>query len=445
MLVVEAPRSREPERTYALDLVLGHLLGLEHSPRFTERTDWCIRVAGSDEELVLPDALLGIPDEEWLTPASLPQSITPGGPPLVFSGTTSAGTLCDPFATVFFLLTRYEERALRLADALGRFPAGCSLVVRAGLGDRPLADECAEWLWEQLVERWPRLERRRGELTVALTHDVDWVSTVRQPLPRVVRLVGGDALRRRDPLLAARRARAALRVRLGRRDVRDPADTFELLMRTSEEVGLRSAFFFIAPTPGAAPFHNEGYDLARPDVRRLLREIHDRGHELGLHGAFSTHTSAASLRTQLATLVAAARAEGVEQEAWGGRQHFLQFEAPTTWACWEEAGLAYDSSLAFAEAPGFRCGTTRPFPVFDLDARRQLRLVEQPLIAMEGSFLDPQYLGLPPDEAAARMLELARMCKRYGGRFTLLWHNTALVRAADRSLYRDLVRSLASL
>lgn len=448
MLTVEAPATWQPEREYAVDVVLGGMLGLPHRVRFGDRQGWRLVLEGAEGEVVLPDTLLASPDDAWLSPSSIPAGplgTGPGGLPVFFGETREHAPEPDPFATAFFFLTRYEERARRAVDAHGRFPSAEAVAVRAGLVGRPVVDETVEWLWGRLHAAWPGLVREEHRFVVSLTHDVDWVSTVTQPFPRLARLVAGDAVRRRDLGLAWRRAAAASRARLGRGDAGDPADTFDFLMSTSERAGLRSAFYLIATPPGARGFHNEAYDLRAPRVQALIGSIHERGHELGLHGAYGTQTSPASLSAQLTALRSAAAAAGVEQETWGGRQHFLQFTAPATWAAWEATGLAHDSSVAFADAPGFRCGTTRPFRVFDLDARRALALVERPLVAMDGSFLDRQYLGLGPEEASSRILELARTCKRHGGRFTLLWHNTALVRRSDRALYAELVAALGGL
>lgn len=442
-VLVSAPATRRPEREYVLDVVLGEMLGLAYDAVFIDRSDWALSLAGEPGEVVLPDVLLGGDEQAWLTPATLP------APPLAtFAGIPVPYVRADEpdvFGSVFFMLSRYEERVLRAEDAYGRFPAEHAFAVRAGAALRPIVDELVDVLWERLRATWPGLTRRPAEFSVALTHDVDWITTVRQPVARVVRLVGGDALRRRDLSLAGARAAAAIRARVGSEHIRDPADTFDFLMETSERHGLASAFFFLATAPGQTAFHHEPYRLGGPREQALLRTIHERGHELGLHGSYGSQRNGEAIAAQLALLQAAAGTAGVEQEEWGGRQHFLQFEAPTTWAAWEAAGLTYDSTLAFAEAPGFRCGTTRPFRVFDLDARRALRLVERPLVAMEGSFLDAHYLGLHPDEACAHMLSLARTCKRHGGRFTLLWHNTALARAADRGQYAALVGELAAL
>ena len=51
----------------------------------------------------------------------------------------------------------------------------------------------------------------------------------------------------------------------------------------------------------------------------------------GFHPGYGTFRDPAELRRQFERLVAACAEEGIRQEAWGGRQHFLQWE-PATWA-----------------------------------------------------------------------------------------------------------------
>src|SRR5262249_36524368 len=118
----------------------------------------------------------------------------------------------------------------------------------------------------------------------------------------------------------------------------------------------------------------------------------------------------------------------------GGRQHYLRFAVPDTWRSWAAAGLAYDSTLGFSEAPGFRAGTCYAYPVFDLVERRPLGLVERPLIAMEASLLD--HCGLEPEAAADEMRRLREVCRRFDGDFVFLWHNNRLSGERERAAYR---------
>jgi peptidoglycan/xylan/chitin deacetylase (PgdA/CDA1 family) len=301
------------------------------------------------------------------------------------------------FRDVFEHLTRAEELEIAERDEHGRFPAHAS---RSDL-ESPVADLHTEAIWDALRETWPRLERRRHEFRVVPSHDVDYPFA---------------SLRLRAPALKRGEWRAAL--------PQDPFDTFDLLMDASERRGLRAAFYFLAD--------GSIYSLDDPRIRRLLRRVHDRGHEIGLHGGYGTFRDAAQLKRELDALERTCAAEAIEQDVWGGRQHFLRWQNPTTWRVYEEVGLAYDTSLGFSARPGFRAGTCREYPVFDLEQRRELRLRERPLVLMDTPTLDR--LGLPDEELVALIERLRRECTRFGGNFTVLWHNNWLVTGRQRRL-----------
>ena len=69
---------------------------------------------------------------------------------------------------------------------------------------------------------------------------------------------------------------------------------------------------------------------------------------------------------------------GIQQAQLGGRQHYLRWKTPDTAIAWDAAGLDYDSTLAFADRGGFRCGVCYEFPMYDLKNRRPLNLLQRP-------------------------------------------------------------------
>ena len=107
-----------------------------------------------------------------------------------------------------------------------------------------------------------------------------------------------------------------------------------------------------------------------------------------------------------------------------------------------QASFQYDSTLSYADRPGFRCGTCHPDSMFDPLAQLPLRLIQRPLIAMECSVIAPRYLGLGyGDESLALFDNLKQRCQAVGGQFTLLWHNTHFTTAADWNLYHQVLLS----
>ncbi len=470
VLLVRTANTYVEERRYVFDVVLSEWLGLAYELEFEDRGFVSIRLAGdpANRELTLPDGLFATDTGAWLTQSSMPtlpladvalDAVDADGParrnsprgqlPVLYGRPGSSGSplartgdgldlSVDAFGGVFFLLTRYEELANPVHDRHGRFPAGASLCDRAGFLERPLADEYVDLLWTAIHTLWPALVRRPAAFRLRLTHDIDrpWTA-VGQTLGNAARSVVGDVFHRRDATLAVRRVLAIVDAHSDRVD-RDPLDTFDFLMGVSEHHGLTSTFYVMAGNvPGDPDFR---YRLAGPRFTDLLRRIHERGHEVGLHGSYASFKSAERMRMELDALRTACRAAGFEQPAWGVRQHFLRFDNPLTWRCQATVGLAHDSTLGFAERIGFRAGTCREYPVFDLVERRRLAVRERPLVVMDATLLE--YMHLAADEAAARTRGVVDVCRRHGGDAVVLYHNSTLPEPRMRRHYRELVEEL---
>lgn len=458
MLLVRHSATYPAERAYILDVVLREFMGLGWEARVEERADVEITMsqASDDARLVMADRLFATPEPLWLTEESLPErplacwnldgaSIAPtlitSDLPIIYGTRLAGGSFyeetedeiqlgVDIFGSIFFQLTRYEEIAGPARDEHDRFPVGASLAHAEGFLTRPLVNEYVEILWTALERLWPRLERKRHTFNERLSHDVNWpLHTVVSP-PRMAKAALGDLARGHDRGLALARLRAMRAHRRGD-PAGDPYNTFDLIMDLSEHRGLRSAFYFMAGTTN--PAFDGTYSLDAPWIGKLIQHIHERGHEIGLHPSYETFRDTATLRTEHDALMRTCERLGVEQSEWGGRQHFLRWENPTTWRGWEQAGLAYDSSLGFSHDPGFRCGVCFEYPVFDLLAHRCLRLRERPLVVMEMSLFHDS--ATSDRQGLETVEQLRRRCKLFGGDFTLLWHNSRLASHRERRLY----------
>ena len=73
-----------------------------------------------------------------------------------------------------------------------------------------------------------------------------------------------------------------------------------------------------------------------------------------------------------------------------------------------------------------------------------LRMRERPLMVMDVSLLNPDYMGLDYEQAWHQASRLLETCRRHQGDFVLLWHNNNLASARDRALYLRLLGALAA-
>ncbi len=474
-LVARVPPFRRPERTWVLGLAAAWL-GIEiveavdpSAPALPGPPAWTVlRLAGGEDarEVALPELLFSVAGDSWLTtPTSAPLSpLARTTVPPTASGDTSHTSLpvlfgtdvqssapwidhgtridvtVDVLGSMFWLLARCEEVISTARDDHLRFPFEASLAASEGFVDRPLADEYAALLGAAISARWPELPHPTAPtpLRLRLTHDIDTpFAAWGRPARVVARSIIGDLVRRHDPVLATARTRAILDARSGRVD-RDPLATMDALMDVAERQGLTSQFYFMAGTdPSHADFR---YRVDDPPFAAILRRIHERGHDIGLHAGYATADRPEVLRDELQSLKSACRSAGIERESWGVRQHFLRWRWPDTARAHESLGLAHDSTIGFAEVIGFRAGTCHEYQLFDPVERRPMALSERPLIVMDTTLFE--YMGLDRGTAAARARDLISRCKPTGGEAVLLVHNDRVAGRRDMGWYRELVAGL---
>jgi hypothetical protein len=329
----------------------------------------------------------------------------------------------DELADAFFHLARIEER-LGPRDEHGRFAAHNSCL-------DPL-DPPLERLRERLGVEPPRWQGAR--FAVALTHDVDvpWRWTGNAVRGSVARL--RHARRLAD---AGREARALATLPVYKLRGSDPNWSFERILADERHAGASSTFFVMAghahPADGPSA---ETYEQLRP---RLVETILGGGGEVALHGSYTAADDTERLGAEKWKL------EELAGPVSGQRFHYLRIVTHENLAQLAKLGFRYDSTLGFADAPGFRAGIAHPFRPWDFETDAPLPLVEIPLAAMDVTLAEERYLGLSAAEAEIRLRRLLDDAAERGGGFAVLWHSErfdpATTQGWDR-LYRRFIAAV---
>jgi hypothetical protein len=457
-ITVMAPPRRSAELAWVCSVLFDRWLGLPARIVLHEEQDVIVR-AGQGQ-VVWTDVFLANSDAIWLQPESLPAAPMAMWPLPCRElteriGESSLAQCCgdgryeaschtvrlpiDITGSAFFMLSRYEEAVIgAVKDRFGRIPGATSLAYRSGLSLRPLVDEWVELLWWALQQVAPGLERRPRQASTWVSCDVDTpYSPGVKSLPLLLRQSASLLWKDRSPQLAGQAVLNAAATRLGITRF-DAFDTFDWMMACNERAGHKMTFFFLSVH---RPKIIDGcYELAEPRIQQLLGKVLKRGHEVGLHGSFRSVDDVHRLSRELEELNAAVSSAGSKRPILGSRQHYLRWKGETA-AQLEALGLEFDSTLGHPDIVGFRCGTSHSYPLFDLDARRPLRLLERPLVLMEATVMAPAYMGLGCGQRAwDLMVGMRDRCRRFGGEFSLLWHNSYLRTAGARDLYEALLR-----
>ena len=309
----------------------------------------------------------------------------------------------DDLAEAFFHLARVEEQN-GPRDEHGRFRASFSCL-------DPL-DPPLERLRRRLGVEPPSWGG--GRFAVALTHDVDkpwkWTRTG---------LVGAAARAKADILggrlgSALREARGLAVAPLHKARGTDPYWSFERILSDERRSGGSSTFFVMADQAheldGPAA---ESYERLRP---RLIETLHEGGAEIGVHGSYSAADDGARLAYEKKSL------EELAGPVRGQRYHFLRLDPHRNFDHLERAGFAYDSTLGFGDAPGFRAGIAQPFRPWDFEREEPHNIVEVPLAAMDVTLSAERYLGFSARQAGTKLRGLLDWAAENGGSFAVLWH-----------------------
>ncbi len=424
---IAIPNNFIAERKYAVKVLFDTFLGVDYDviPRKGIK-DYIIKVS-EGEKIIIQDHFFGniTESEGYLHESSLPQkaSLTNYDNDLpetviifgnnyfaINEGNTIIGA--DLFASSFFMLSRWEEIVKEDRDLHQRFPVEAAFAYQQNFLHRPVINEYVELLRALLIDSAYKGLFREHAFKLIPTHDVDHIRYWKSA-HQMKRQVGGDLLKRLNPMKAMDSYTNYQKVAKG--IINDPYDTFDWLMTQSENANLKSRFYFIA---GGKTEHEGNYDIHSPEVRRLMDEIKERGHIIGIHPSYDSYLDVEMLKKEKQILE-----DVVGQEITEGRQHYLRFSIPQTWQNWEDVGLSNDSSMNYAGYEGFRCGTGNEFPVFNVLTAKELKLIERPLILMDANPITHAFNDINRNyqEVSSYFIEKAQ---NYKMPFTVLFHNS---------------------
>lgn len=277
---------------------------------------------------------------------------------------------------------------------------------------------------------------------VCLTHDVDAVSlySLKQSLrSRKTQLLNGSGVFQKV------RSLVGVCIDLARSGIRskqkDPLHCYERWLRAEKECAARSTFFFWPGLSTVAERHHTDcmyelsdsvvFDNQECTVAEMIQEIKRQGWEIGLHPSWYSFDDVDEIKRQK---------EGLEKalghEVVSVRQHYLHYDIRVTPRVHTEAGFKYDSTLGFNDNVGFRFGTCYPWHLYDLKAKKELPIIEIPLIVQDGAMLNPDKgMRLDEDTAFQYIEQITKAVEKVGGVLTLLWHPNSIINPDRWNLY----------
>ena len=399
---------------YSLSLTLGGLLGIgfeittsaEEFSRYTGPKVSYMKVPAGDALFIEASELLF---EQVLYPHELKTGHQNGMPVLFLSENPGSALSFDPFAAVFYMVSRYEEYHSHKKDKYGRFLVKESIAFRGDFLEEPVVHLWAEALARLLQREFPALAIHRRSYRFVPTIDIDHAyAYLYRSVFRTIGGMGRSVLRGevQDALLRAR-------VLLG--SAADPYDNYAYIRSVHEPYNNQPLWFYLFADYGG---DDNNIATGSKATRALLRQL-DELQGVGIHPSLSSNKHYLKLEAEYKGLCKVLRRDVINS-----RQHFLKISLPKTYRSLMQIGILHDYSMGYASHPGFRAGIAIPFHFFDLIKNEETNLIIHPVILMDVTLKD--YLRLSRENSLEKIRLMVDKTKSVNGEFVSLWHNESL-------------------
>lgn len=266
------------------------------------------------------------------------------------------------------------------------------------------------------------LFRKRKGFQICLTHDVDYIRKTASLRAKRSAFYLSSGFR---DLGKAKLPGALKKIYRSLCFLLSPCDywQFEYIQELEEAHNFRSTFYVYA---GVRPrqmlqhlrrlVFDPGYDVEENvKLQDKIKELTEKGWEVGLHGSFDSYNSPELLLEEKNRLEAISGLPVLST-----RQHWLHLSLRNTWKIQAEAGIRADTTLGFNDCVGFRTGVASSFYPYDFDGRERHQILEVPMVLMDGTLFD--HCQMDDDEALEKSLEILGEVKKFNGCVAVNWH-----------------------
>ena len=321
----------------------------------------------------------------------------------------------DIIYNTFFFISRAEELINPMRDKHGRFLAKYSILGKNNRLMIPTVDEYARMLMKLLNLALPTPSFSK----IYLTHDIDSISHFRH----LRGALGGIMRGKWKDVIASRK------------DIHnDPAFTFSWLIAQDKKVNGGEHIYFVKDTQGKG-YDYPQYKLNGKDFETVEELIKNSGAILGLHSSYyGMDKTYVQVLTHLSNQY---QPQGVCH-----RSHYLRCSIDNMQSL-ATFGAMHDFTMMFPDQVGFRLQTTRAVRWINPKTMQLTDLVLHPLIIMDCTLSNSNYMNLSEDEAYFECQRLFDKVYQNAGEIVLLWHNTIITENGyHRSLYPKLLELL---
>lgn len=430
MILIYSPKKTN-RLAYTLDTIFKGILRMDYrltaEKEIFENSDlpkisygeWAI----DDEIFIKADSLLFTKEIE---PQNIHVGIWNELPILFMHDYSHASIPFDIFASVFYLISRYEEYLPTKKDAHGRYDAHNSIAYKHGFIERPLVDEYAMLIKKILQEKYPDLIFNERDFRFIPTFDID------NAFAFLYKGFWRGFSASLFSLVTFKFKAFAHRIRVITKKQPDPFDTFDWIKKVHTKFKLRPILFFLLGDYGK-------YDKNIPyDSEKMYSLINDctSWSDIGIHPSYHTPLQPNKLKAEIKRLNTINN-----QITTKSRQHFLRLLMPIAYQNILQTTIKEDYTMGYAPVVGFRASTCTPYYFFDLKKDERTLLKVYPFCFMDSTW--KYYLQEEDANAIHKIKELIESVYAVKGTFITLFHNDTFEENVWKETYETMLNHLA--
>ena len=421
-----------PRVTYSFDLIFKHILKIEYKftndkKEFFNHSEAKFSYGKHKEVEGLYFGAANILYEEDISRQYL-EAIEWNGMKGFFAAKDLGFLPFDPFATSFYMSTRYEEYLAINKDKYNRYLAEESLAYTYNMLDKPVVNMYAIEIKKILQSFFPNTDFPELKFRYNPTFDIDVAFLYK--FKGVIR----STIAFTEDILRLRFRDCLDRILCNFNVKQDPYDSYKKQFDINDKYKLSPLYFVLLGDFGGndknLPHNNGSY-------RALIKKL-DQRYESCFHPSFG------STRTEKQVLIEKLRLEEITgKKATKARQFFNKLNLPTYYQRLIDIGITDDYSMGYNNHLGFRAGLCSSYPFFNLKSNEETHLTIHPFCIVDKSF--KLHLRIRSSEVIYHSRQIMDSVRAVGGDFTVVFHNEMLGTRKMWNNWRDIYESMAKM
>jgi hypothetical protein len=326
--------------------------------------------------------------------------------PVLFPAEKNNTISFDIFASIFYLISRYEEYLPHEQDEHGRFLSTNSILFKSVFNFKPIVEIWLQYLQQEILKHNEYIIFKQHHFTKTYTFDID----------HAFEFLGRNWFKN-PPNIFKKEVRKVIS-----KSTPDAFDTFQFIDNFCSSTKQNCIFFFLLNNDNKL---NSNVSPNSKELHNIIQQL--KKYTIGIHPSY--YHSTTQILNEKQTLE-----KMTKETVRFSRQHFLRIHFPSYFQELLTSQIEKDFSLAYPNVSGCRAGTTQPFRFFDLSKNESTKLILQPFVFMDATY--QYYQKIDQDSIAQQVEKLLEEIKKINGNFVSLFHNDLL---QDKYVYKKIL------